>query len=378
MVKPFGIRKRNAKDEGGDGLIMSSYYTAAQLEAMRKARLKQELSDTIQKLKEQLQTEHSNNAQISSSENIEISVFATDDSMGGYSKNATVTGAMLQNENKQTTVQRDDLDFSGLLFSSHKKPTRLELELDSWVQKVDERPVISEKDEKDRTRLLAELAKTIQASAVDIEDRIRSVKMRVTSYLQGAARVTLSDKANMESEYYHYCALCKMLDVKPTEKYPYRIKKEIGRMTAVLEKRNQDEYIMGVIEDIMDELGCHAKDDAVLDHTVGQIYSVDGHPLCDVFIGNDGSGIMFEPVGESKEGSLEKRRQIESSANSICSLYGKLEEKAAEKGVILKRVYIEPAHIERMCVQSDISERSARKKQRKTAVQKQKAMGTEE
>ena len=200
MVKPFGIRKRNAKDEGGDGLIMSSYYTAAQLEAMRKARLKQELSDTIQKLKEQLQTEHSNNAQISSSENIEISVFATDDSVGGYSKNATVTGAMLQNENKQTTVQRDDLDFSGLLFSSHKKPTRLELELDSWVQKVDERPVISEKDEKDRTRLLAELAKTIQASAVDIEDRIRSVKMRVTSYLQGAARVTLSDKANMESE----------------------------------------------------------------------------------------------------------------------------------------------------------------------------------
>ena len=341
---------------------MSSYYTAAQLEAMRKARLKQELSDTIQKLKEQLQTEHSNNAQIASSTNIEISVFATDDSVGGYSKNATVTGAMLQNENKQTTVQRDDLDFSGLLFSSHKKPTRLELELDSWVQKVDERPVISEKDEKDRTRLLAELAKTIQASAVDIEDRIRSVKMRVTSYLQGAARVTLSDKANMESEYYHYCALCKMLDVKPTEKYPYRIKKEIGRMTAVLEKRNQDEYIMGVIEDIMDELGCHAKDDAVLDHTVGQIYSVDGHPLCDVFIGNDGSGIMFEPVGESKEGSLEKRRQIESSANSICSLYGKLEEKAAEKGVILKRVYIEPAHIEQMCVQSDISERSARKK----------------
>ena len=75
MVKPFGIRKRNAKDEGGDGLIMSSYYTAAQLEAMRKARLKQELSDTIQKLKEQLQTEHSNNAQIASSTNIEISVF---------------------------------------------------------------------------------------------------------------------------------------------------------------------------------------------------------------------------------------------------------------------------------------------------------------
>ena len=356
---------------------MSSYYTAAQIEAMRKARLKQKLSDSIQRLKEQLQTEHSNNVQVSSSANIEISVFATDDSVGGYKKKTVITGAMFQEKSEKAAEKRDDLDFSGLLFSSQKKPTRLELELDSWVQKVDERPIISEKDEKDRTRLLAELTKTIQASAADIEDKIRSVKMRVTTYLQGSAKVTSTDKAKMESDYFQYCALCQMLEVKPTEKYPFRIKKEIERMTAVLEKRNQDEYIMSVIEDVMDELGCHAKDDAVLDHTIGQVYSVDGHPLCDVFIGNDGSGIMFEPVGDSKDGSLEKRRQIESSANSICSLYGKLEEKAAERGVILKRVYIEPARIEQMCVQSDISERSARKKQRKTTVQKQKAMGTE-
>lgn len=355
---------------------MSSYYTAAQLEAMRKAQLKKDLSDAIQKLKEQLQTEHSNDVQMTSSANVEISVFASDDSAGGYKKDAVITGAMLNEESRKTAVTRDILDFSGLLVSSYKKPTRLEKELDSWVQKADERPVISEKDEKDRTRLLAELAKTIQSSA-DIEDKIRAVKMRVTSYLQGSARVTSTDKANMESDYYQYCALCSMLKVKPTEKYHYRIKKEIERMTAVLEKRNQDEYIMGVIEDVMEELGCHAKDGAVLDHTMGQLFSVDGHPFCDVFIGNEGSGIMFEPVGDSRDGSLEKRRQIESSANSICSLYGKLEEKAAERGVILKRVYMEPACIEHMCVQSDIKERSEKKKQRKTTVQKQKAMGTE-
>ena len=357
---------------------MSSYYTSAQLEARRRAQLKQELTDAFQKLKEQLQTEHSNNAHISSSSNIEVSVFVTDDSAGGYTKDFAVTGAMLQSESEQTSTNRDELDFSGLLFSAHKKPTRLELELDSWVQRLDERPIVSEKDEKDRTRLLFELSKTIQESAMDIEDIIRAVKMRVTSYLQGSARVTSTDKANMESDYYQYCALCQMLDVKPTEKYPYRIKKEIARMTALLENRNQDKYIMSVIEDVMEELGCHAKDDAVLDHTVGQLYSVDGHPLCDVFIGNDGSGIMFEPVGDSKDGSLERRRLIESSANSICSLYGQLEEKAAERGVILNRVYIEPARIDQMCVQSDISEKNARKKQRKTTVQKQKAMGTEE
>lgn len=356
---------------------MSSYYTTAQLEAMRKARLKQELADSIQRLKEQMQIEHENNVKISAGANIETTMFVTDDAVGGYSKNAIITGAMLQTENSQSGIQHDDLDFSELLFSTHKKPTKLEQELDLWVKKADERPIITEKDEKDRIRLLAELAKVIQSTTTDIEDRIKAVKMRVSSYLQGASRITDADKEKMESTYYEYCALCEMLEVKPKEKLPYRVQKEVVRMTAVLEKRKQDEYVMDVIEEIMENLGCHTKDDAVLDHIVGQMYSVDGHPLCDVFIGNDGSGIMFEPVGESRDGSFEKRRQIESSANSICSLYATLEKRVAEKGVILNRVYIEPAHIGEMCVQSDISEGSARKKQRKITTQKQRALNLE-
>lgn len=360
---------------------MSSYYTTAQLEAMRKARLKQELADkladSIQKLKEQLQAEHKNKVQMNAGANIETTVFITDDVVGGYSKNYVVSGAMLQTEEGRGNARRDELDFSGLLFSAHKKPTKLEQELDSWVKKVDERPVVSERDEQARTRLLAELAKTTQASATDIEDKIKVVKMRVLSYLQGAARITEADKEKIESTYFEYCALCEMLEVKPTERLPYRVEKEVARMTSVLEKRRQDEYVMDVIEDIMEDLGCHAKDDAVLDHIVGQMYAVDGHPLCDVFIGNDGSGIMFEPVGESKGGSLERQRQIESSANSICSMYATLEERAAEKGVILKRVYIEPAHIDEMCVQTDISERNARKRQRKTSTQKQRVLNSE-
>lgn len=356
---------------------MSSYYTTVQLEAMRKARLKQELADCIQSLKKQLQTEHKNNVQMTSSSNIETNVSIADESVSGYSRNTVVVGTVLQTEKGQGNTSRDELDFSGLLFSVHKKPTRLEQELDSWVKKVDERPIVSERDEKDRTRLLAELAKMIQASAIDIEDKIKSVKLRVSTYLQGAARITSADKEKMESTYFEYCALCEMLEVKPTERLPYRVEKEVIRMTSVLEKRRQDEYVMDVIEDIMEDLGCHAKDDAVLDHTVGQMYAVDGHPLCDVFIGNDGSGIMFEPIGESKGGSLERQRQIENSANSICSLYATLEERAAEKGVILKRVYAEPAHINEMCVQSDISERSDRKKQRKASIQKQRALNLE-
>lgn len=355
---------------------MSSYYTAARLAAMRKERLKQELADAVQKVKEQLQVEHSNDVGLFSGQNIEISVVADDNSKSGYNESFEITGSMLCKEVKNDE-KRDELDFSGLLFSGRKKPSKLESELDSWVRKTEERPIITKSDESDRTRLVAELSKIISSPTMDIEDKIKCVKMRVMSYLQGAVKLTADDIANIESLYYQYCALCQMLGITPTEKIPYRISEEIERMTAVLEKKKQDEYIMDVIEDIMEDLGCHAKDGAVLEHVTGQVFSVEGHPLCDVFIGNDGNGIMFEPIGESKEGSLEQSRQIESSANSICGLYEKLEEKAAERGVILKRVYIEPVHIDSMCVQSDISERKAGKRKRKTANNKAKAIGTE-
>lgn len=356
---------------------MSSYYTTAQLEAMRKAQLKQALADSIQGLKEQLKMEHKNNVQITAGSNIETTVSIADDAVGGYDKNHVVTGATLRSEEGRGVDRQDELDFSELLFFVHKKPTKLEQELNSWVEKVDKRPIVSERDERDRTRLLEELAKIIRASTTDIEDKIKLVKMRVSTYLQGAVRITDEDIEKIESAYFEYCALCEMLKVKPTERLPYRIGKEVARMTAILEKRRQNEYIMDVIEDIMEDLGCHAKDDAVLDHAVGQLYSVDGHPLCDVFIGNAGSGIMFEPVGESKTGSLERQRQIESSANSICSLYATLEERAAEKGVILKRVYAEPSHIDEMYVQADIRERSDRKRQKRTATPKQQVLKSE-
>jgi hypothetical protein len=357
---------------------MSSYYTTAELEAMRKARLKQELAESIQRLKEQLQIKHNNNIKMEAGSNIETTVFISDDIMSGYSGSSALTGSMLATDEGRSVSKRDILDFSELLCSVHKKPTKLEMELDLWIHKVDERPIIEEKDEKDRTRLLAELTKIISESKTDIEDKIKAVKMRVSTFLQGASKVTQLEKKKMESTYFEYCALCELLDLEPSERVPYRVEREILKMTSILEKRRQDEYVMDVIQNIMEDLGCNVKNDAILDHTVGQVYSIDGHPLCDVFIGSDGRGIMFEPIGESKDVSLERKRLIESSANSICSMYSIVEERAAEKGVILKRIYAEPVSIDKMCIQSDIWEGSSKKKQRKTTTQKERGLRLED
>ena len=184
----------------------------------------------------------------------------------------------LQDEEGSADTKRDEFDFSSLMHSVQNNPTKLELELDSWVRKVKERKVTSSKANENKARVLTEISKIIQSSTMDIEDKIKSVKMRVSTYLREDTTISDFDNNRMRSNYLEYCAMCEMLGVKPTEKLADRVEKEVERMKDVLYRRKQDEYAMGVIEEILEDLGCHVKDDAVLDNTVGQMYSVDGYP----------------------------------------------------------------------------------------------------
>lgn len=355
---------------------MSSYYTEAELEAARKEMIKKGLADSIHRLGIQLQEKHDNSVHISSSGNIEISVFVADDTTYGDSENLFVAKENITQSTNIEETQREILDFSKLLVSKHRV-SKLEEELKSLIERADERPIITQKDEDARKRLKQELQRILNQSD-DIEDKIKSIKMRIISYLQGK-QVLNSDEINrIRDRYYEYVALCQFLDLTPTEHTPYRVEREIERMTSVVEKRKQTEYIMHVIQSIMKKMGCQVKEDAILDHTMGQVFSVEGHPLCDVFVGNDGSGIMFEPIGQSRGGSLEKKHQIEASANHVCSLYAELEQQAAERGVILSRVYLDPANVDTMCIQEDVSAQKKEKKQRKSSVQKLRAMETGE
>lgn len=357
---------------------MSSCSMKVDLEAERKARIRAEIKarimESARQIKTQLQSSHENNPYAVFANNIQTKVHISDDSTSGYSRESVVSEKSLQDEEDSADTKRDEFDFSSLMHSVQNNPTKLELELDSWVRKVKERKVASSKANENKVRVLTEISKIIQSSTMDIEDKIKSVKMRASTYLREDTAISDFDNNRMQSNYLEYCAMCEMLGVKPTEKLADRVEKEVERMKDVLYRRKQDEYAMGVIEEILEDLGCHVKDDAVLDNTVGQMYSVDGYPLCDVFVGNDSSGIMFEPIGDSRGGSLEHKRRVESSANHVCSLYDVLEKRAAEKGVILKRVYSDPARIDEMCMQSDITERKASKKRRRASIKKQQTL----
>lgn len=352
---------------------MSSYYTTAQLEAMRKAKLKADLLAGIERLSVQLKQEYKNDVECCKGANIVTSVFAEDEVISGYDDENVVDSCNIYVSESEVSYEHEELDFSVLL-SVVPKENILVSELNEWLAKADKRVILRKKDEEDRIRLLEVLGEIVQNEAMDIEDKIKAVRMRVSAYIDSSYIPTESEMDVISEEYFEYVALCQMLDVTPREKFPYRVRIEIERMKAVLEKRAQEEYVMETIQEIMTELGCSMRDEAVLDHVNGRRFKVNNHEICDVFVGSDGSGIMFEPIVDTSNKNT-SNANIQSDIGHVCSLYKELEDRAFERGIVLNRVYLEPLTAQECCTEEKVS--AQKKKKRKSISQKLKAIGQE-
>ena len=98
---------------------MSSGYSTYELEQMRKAQLRAQLTETIQNMKNELMVKHANTATVTAGSHIEFSVFVTDDEIGGYSKNNVVLEESLKTDSNMNVQKTDELDFSELLYSCY-------------------------------------------------------------------------------------------------------------------------------------------------------------------------------------------------------------------------------------------------------------------
>lgn len=352
---------------------MSSYYTTAQLEAMRKAKLKADLLAGIERLSAQLKQEYKNDVECCRSSNIITSIFKEDEVAGGYDDDNEVDVNDIYVADVNDNCEHEELDFSELLAVVHKENI-LVTELNEWLEKAEQRVIFRKKDEEDRIRLLKTLSEIVQDISLDIEDKIKAVKMRVTAYIDSSYIPTETELCEISEDYFEYVALCQMLDITPREKYPYRVRLEIARMKTVLEKRAQDEYIMEMIQEIMTELGCDMREEVVLDHVNGRRFKVDGHEVCDVFVGSDGSGIMFEPIVEISRNNV-STATIETDIGHVCSLYKEVEDRAFERGIVLNRVYLESLTAQECCTEEKVS--AQKKKKRKSISQKLKAIRQE-
>lgn len=93
-----------------------------------------------------------------------------------------------------------------------------------------------------------------------------------------------------------------------------------------------------------------------------------------MFVGSDGSGIMFEPIVEISRNNV-STATIETDIGHVCSLYKEVEDRAFERGIVLNRVYLEPLTAQECCTEEKVS--AQKKKKRKSISQKLKAIRQE-
>lgn len=337
---------------------MSSYYTAAELEARRREQLRQELRSSIQAMTEQLRMEANRQTEVQEV----ISAAAADEDAG-------VSGYQFQGTRAETgTVSQkshEALDFSALLLLP---------ETDVWKERmqalrdrISERAVLSRRDEAARSRLEQELERLEENETLAPEERWAAAERRVNAYLAAGAPASKTDRGWLESLALEYRALCVLAGTAAEETLPEAMEEEIRKLTRKLERKREDAYIEQALTEIMEDLGCHVREQAVLGPAAGRLFSVEGHPLCDVFVGEDQSGFLFEPIAVKKAVSPEQKRQIQEGAAHICGLYDELEQRAAAKGILLREVYRLPVSWQGMREQKTALDSRRRRKRIKPA-----------
>lgn len=348
---------------------MSSYYTTAELEQMRKAQIRRHLEQKLNALQAQLRAGGESTATVAAAAAAQT-VSIQDDAQRGY----TYTGSGPSVTERSTQPEaRTVIDLSALL-RVPTAPSKLSRQLEDTIRKADERAILTQADAQDKARLMTAISQITSDPNMDIEDKILAVQLRVQSFLQCGTPISAVDTQKLQDARLEYSALCRMLELTPqADLLPDQIRHENERMKQLLEKQAQQAYILQTLGEILEQLGCHVQGSAVLDHTEGQVFSVDGAPLCDVFVGADHSGILFEPIAQTRGGSLDRQRQTQQHANKICALYATLEEKALERGILLRRVYADPVDQDTICIQSDLEQFVQKKQQRKAQEQKKKA-----
>ena len=171
--------------------------------------------------------------------------------------------------------------------------------------------------------------------------------MRILSYLSSGGKNSADDIKRFEDLRLEYRTLCALLGAIEKPLFLDELEITVPRMQATLLKQEEDEYIIRAIEESMEAIGFRMLQSCSLDKMEGALYAVDGSPMCDVFVAQDGGGFLFETIAKSGAESLNRRNQVEENARSICDKYTWLEKEAAKRGVILSCIdLVEPEYDE--------------------------------
>lgn len=168
-----------------------------------------------------------------------------------------------------------------------------------------------------------------------------------------------SNELQYETKYSLYEALCEKLNIEKSlekskeisqiNKDLSLIDEEVNRLENLLKEKEDYDYIVDSINEVMKELGYDIISSDIMRKVnrtiVDNIYKFDDKNVLNVFTSDTGT-IMFEVTGisnEKKEISSLDKLKIKESMNDFCSKYSVIKEKLAEKGILFGKENLKPA-----------------------------------
>lgn len=328
---------------------MSSYYSAVQLEAMRKEQLRNKLNQSLESLKKSICEYHDNKVGHRISFGTVHSVRIDDIVNNKFGFSGEIGESSYKGEE---CGEREGINLSGLLSVGRGK-SKNESNIIEIIKQKENRAILYNKDLVEKEKLEEGIRKILEDQSIDLESKTELIEMKIDSFLRSGTLIEDVDEEYVISKYDEYEALCKMMGVVPTEMLLERVEQECILMREELQKQEENKYIADTISQIMEELGCQGTGKTILQHVYGEMFNVSGCKHCNVFLGKQGKSIMFEPVIDSRDGSENQRKEVQQEIASVCTLYAEIERLAAERGVFLTKVDFNPVSVDNAVVKQN-------------------------
>lgn len=351
--------------------MSSSAYSAAQLEAMRRERIRESIKSAITEV-----AKNKDKSTISSERKFTYEYTNVDEGTSG----ATILSeAILEQERilNMTALQVDEkaaMDLTDLLVDRGENIFADKFK--EMISRLQERKVYSGKAKEAKARLIHWMNEMLRDENYDIEAKYNQISSRIDNYLLLNPEETEPEVSDLAI----YSALCAELSIPEQAIDEEHRRREIERMFNVLQKREERTYIKDTMEQIMEDFGLFVEESCILDESEGILFSSEDNRDCKIFMAADGSGVLMETIATANVGDDATKQRTEERARHICKLQEQIKEEARKRGIILQTDYLMEPDFAEMYREADMKktgenvEKLREQRRRRNAIRNERSM----
>ena len=299
-----------------------STYSFAELEAMRKAKMRTEIDGMISKLVTQKSKENEKKWGYSN--------LIVDDSKDDFTLDLKIDMSVSINKEQKNDAECDEekyVDISSLVFSNDLYKKKIE-NLINEIKETEVRiPLMNIKEE-----LLGTVERYLEGQNTD-KDVLDICREMIINYIKEEKRYNIL--------FDRYIVLCDILDIVPNDDISLeKLEKIIQEYEYIIQKQKEREYILSATIETLKELGYKIEKSFVLqevDEENLKGFLLDNEELIGsrLFIGMDGDGLVLETMLDDVSEGVSAAMATE-SAKQTCSHKKQVSNILKEKGVFVE------------------------------------------